>query len=765
MSSDTNTSSSDELSSPTSQMTSQAHEHERLLMRYISGDRDAELLGRLDELIADDAELRDELRDELALDRILRQHGRLPLDPAPVLTAIAARRDRDSSMENQVMAGIATVQAQRPWWQAAPLRRWVAAGIAAMLLIAVGSAFSLIAPRSTAPVIEPGPFASLHYVHGVQWPADLAQPPRDGARIPPGALALTAGVVEVRFDNGVVLALEGPGQLDLWSRMQTNLRHGRLATNVPPTAQGFIVVVDHLRVIDLGTEVGIDLATDGHAHVQVYSGAVELALSDAAAAPADTRVGAGEARLFDPVSGTVRSVPFDAGRFVRTGPPRALTLAVSDLVGGGNGRGSATAEGLDATQGVLRSDESIGGVGAARDFRPVPDLPFIDGVFIPGGPAAPTVISSAGHAFTFPVAGGTSYDLIRRGGFMIRPPDGGGVTVPTRSPTVIAGVDHAAFGRQLIGMHANAGVTIDLRSVAQSYGREPLRFTSVVANTAPRHLAQALAAPPRDAAPITAPVAAPVTWNVLEPRTVSAAAGSTLTLRPDGSVLAWPTQPTDTYTVSGTTALRRVSAIRLEALADPALPSGGPGAAPNGNFILTQLRAAVITATARTELVLTGVVADFNQEKWHSTNALLGNDDAGWAVVPETGRSHQAVFFCNPVDLPPGAQVEVILAQHNRRHLQHVIGCFRVALTDVSDPVGGQAVGAGSFIVLVDGKLRQRTVVPTSDQAPARLDIVLTPQDRFLTLVSCDGGYGASYQWTTLGDPRIELAGAAATKP
>jgi hypothetical protein len=739
----------DDLSPPTSQMTSQAHEHERLIMRYIAGERDADLLKRLGELIDDDAELRDELRDELALDRILYQHGRLPLDPAPVLTAIVARRDRDSSLETLVMADIAAKQAprvSRRWWLGA-------AAAAAVLMITALAATSWLAPRQGALVVEARPFASVHYVYGVQWPTELTNPPADGARIAPGALSLSSGVVEIRYDNGVVLAFEGPGQVDVWSRMQAHLRHGRLTTNVPPAAQGFTVQADHMRVIDLGTEVGIELARDGHAHVQVYSGAVEIALSDAAASPAQTRVGPGEARAFDPATGAVISAAFDAGRFVRTGPPRPLTLAVSDLVGGGNGRGTAIAEGLDVTQGVLRSDEAIGGVGAARDFRTMPDLPFIDGVFVPGGPTAPTVISSAGHAFAFPVAGGISYDLIRRGGFIIRPPDGGGVTVPTRSPTVIGGVDHAAFGHTLIGMHANAGVTIDLQEVAKAYGRQPARFTSVLANTAPRRLAQALAAPPRDA-PVTKES---VSWTPLEPRTFTAVAGSTLTPQGDGSLLAWPAKNTDTYIVSGTTALTRLSAIRLEALAHPSLPNGGPGAAPNGNFILTHLRVAVVTATARTEVVLTGVVADFNQEKWHSTNALLGDDNIGWAVVPETGRSHQAVFFCNPIALPPGAQIEITLAQHSRRHLQHIIGCFRLGLTDAIDPVHGQAVGAGSFMVLVDGTLRQRSVVPTADQSPARLDVVLKPGDRFLTLVSCDGGYGASYQWTTLGDPRIEL--------
>jgi hypothetical protein len=50
------------------------------------------------------------------------------------------------------------------------------------------------------------------------------------------------------------------------------------------------------------------------------------------------------------------------------------------------------------------------------------------------------------------------------------------------------------------------------------------------------------------------------------------------------------------------------------------------------------------------------------------------------------------------------------------------------------------------------------------------LDVPLNPGDRFLTLVSSDGGYGTAYQWNTLGDPRIELAGggtvpAAPVKP
>jgi len=727
-------------------------DHDNLFARYVAGEHDAELLRQLDELVADDAELRDELRDELALDRILRQHGRLPLDPAPVLAAIALRHS--TRLTDKVMAGIA--EASRP-------SRWPwlwAASAAALLLVAVFAMATLWFPRADVLVVESRPFASLHVIRGVQWPAELSTPPVDGARIPPGAVTLAAGVVEIRFDNGVTLALEGPAQVDLWSRMQAHLRHGRLTTNVPPLAHGFTVLADHMRVVDLGTEVGIDLARDGRAHVQVYTGAAEIALSDAVASPAQTRIGPGEARAFDPATGSVTNGVFDAARFVRTGPPRALALSVSDLVGGGNGRGTAAMDGLDPVSGTLQAGVVNGGVSATNDFHPLPDLPFIDGVFMPAG-GAPTVVSSTGHQYTFDVEGGRGYDLIRRGGFIIRPPDGGGVTVPTPSPSVIGGQEHAAFGHHLIGMHANAGFTIDLQAIAAAYGQAPVRFTAAVANTAPRRVAQALAPVPRD----SATVADPVAWTVLEPRSATAVAGTTLTPQADGSVLAWPAKRTDTYTISGMPTVRRLSAIRLEVMSDPALPSKGPGVSSNGNFILTRIRAVVVTAAARTELVLTGAVADFSQMNWPIANAIGNDDSVGWAVVPETGRSHWAVFYCDPLDLPPDAQIEITLSQLNRRYLDHLIGKFRLSLTDARDPVHGLAVGAGSFVVLVDGKLTQRIVVPLSDQAPARLDVPLSPGDRFLTLVSCDGGYGTSYQWNTLGDPRIELAGEGGKKP
>ena len=190
-----------------------------------------------------------------------------------------------------------------------------------------------------------------------------------------------------------------------------------------------------------------------------------------------------------------------------------------------------------------------------------------------------TVISSTGLNYRFDLAGGMVYDLIRRGGFMISPPDSG-YKVLSRSPTVIAGLDHASLGHTLIGIHANAGVTLDLHALADHHGRLPTRFTAVVANTAPRHAAPA---PSTVRATFDQQLAA-IPWSALTVQQAGTAAGTRLTPQADGSLLASDVAATDTYTVTCATTLRRLTALKLEVLPDPHLPMGGPGANGNGNF-------------------------------------------------------------------------------------------------------------------------------------------------------------------------------------
>jgi len=85
-----------------------------------------------------------------------------------------------------------------------------------------------------------------------------------------------------------------------------------------------------------------------------------------------------------------------------------------------------------------------------------------------------------------------------------------------------------------------------------------------------------------------------VDWQVLEPTAAIAASGATLEKQKDGSLLAGGNTPqTDTYTVKIKADLAGFTALRLEAIPDPALPANGPGRAGNGNAVINEMRVAL----------------------------------------------------------------------------------------------------------------------------------------------------------------------------
>ncbi|HEX8915382.1 MAG TPA: DUF1553 domain-containing protein [Humisphaera sp.] len=88
-------------------------------------------------------------------------------------------------------------------------------------------------------------------------------------------------------------------------------------------------------------------------------------------------------------------------------------------------------------------------------------------------------------------------------------------------------------------------------------------------------------------------------WTTLKVASAKSAGGATLTVLPDGSVLASGDRAkTDTYTVVAETDLKGITAFRLEALPDDSLPGKGPGRAGNGAFVLNELKVVATPAGA-----------------------------------------------------------------------------------------------------------------------------------------------------------------------
>ncbi|HWB04679.1 MAG TPA: PSD1 and planctomycete cytochrome C domain-containing protein [Verrucomicrobiales bacterium] len=161
-----------------------------------------------------------------------------------------------------------------------------------------------------------------------------------------------------------------------------------------------------------------------------------------------------------------------------------------------------------------------------------------------------------------------------------------------------------------------------------------------------------------------------------------------------------PRPDKDTYTITGTSILPEITAIRLNVLADASLPKGGPGRQDNGNLHLSEFEARLIESDAAEPRTLkfSGATADFNQEGWGIQRALDGKIETAWGIHPAEGQSHYAVFtLAEKLSLKQGARLEISLKQaHGTGHL---IGAFNLAVTgDPADRVAALPVAVDAAL-------------------------------------------------------------------
>ena len=140
-------------------------------------------------------------------------------------------------------------------------------------------------------------------------------------------------------------------------------------------------------------------------------------------------------------------------------------------------------------------------------------------------------------------------------------------------------------------------------------------------------------------------------WTVLTPSTAVSKGGATLTKQADGSVFAGGKNPSpDTYTVTTDTRLTGITGIRLEVLADPRLPSQGPGRSFNGNFALNEFSVAATpkgSGKPPKSIPLDKPAASFSQKSYGSwpIEAVIDYDPkTAWSIDPFEGESHTAIF-------------------------------------------------------------------------------------------------------------------------
>ena len=198
------------------------------------------------------------------------------------------------------------------------------------------------------------------------------------------------------------------------------------------------------------------------------------------------------------------------------------------------------------------------------------------------------------------------------------------------------------------------------------------------------------------------------TWVVLDPMEMKSSGGATLTKQKDQSILASGPNPfPEVYTIKARTDLVGITGIRLEAFSDRSLPGKGPGRAPNGNFVLNEFKVEYAKNVAEEEepapdeeagqkkdikdkpkqAKLTRPQATFSQDTFPIANAIDNNLTTGWAISPQLGKSHVAVFEVkNSFGFKEGTIITFTMDQKYQGK-DHNLGKFRLSVTTGKPPV------------------------------------------------------------------------------
>jgi hypothetical protein len=225
-----------------------------------------------------------------------------------------------------------------------------------------------------------------------------------------------------------------------------------------------------------------------------------------------------------------------------------------------------------------------------------------------------------------------------------------------------------------------------------------------------------------------APAATATAWEAPTFDVVTSEAGATLRPLGDGSFLAEGTNAdSDRYTFATTVQTAALRAVRVEALAHPSMTHGGPGRAGNGNIGLSRIRvfASAAAGGPTNEVKLTRARATFEQNNSNLAvaSALDDNPQTGWAVDPQFGKDHAAVFeFERPLDLPVPTRLSVVLEfQLNTRHN---IGRPRLTLSAATNPGLTNAAVPALVASTLDALRSGRTIAATltAAQRTALLD-------------------------------------------
>lgn len=260
-----------------------------------------------------------------------------------------------------------TTQTRRMPWPAA-----VAALVAATLLIVWLVVPSMRRNAGANRAAEPDAAATVAMPTG--YVATIASASADaildgraavpGARLTPGAFRLTAGGVNIRFDGGARILLEGTSRFSIDSRRAMRIHEGTFVFHGDQTCESIEIVTPHSVFKNIGTRYAA-VIDSRQEEVHVAEGAVRRTTGVTTDARKHELIEAGAGRRYDVAEASVESIPLNGALVTRSleagtpAPPLGRPAAVDDFRGGaGQIRGLKSGRGWvgpwESRRGALR---------------------------------------------------------------------------------------------------------------------------------------------------------------------------------------------------------------------------------------------------------------------------------------------------------------------------------------------------------------------------------------------------------------------------
>jgi FecR protein len=201
-------------------------------------------------------------------------------------------------------------------------KRWAAPTVAAcFLLVATGTFWWFASSHSGADAGQRTTSGAARVVNvsNVEWSSG-AKTYDEWSFVEPGdTIQIERGLVNLFFDNGAEMLIEGPADVDFVSLKKVFARKGKLAARVSPSAIGFSIETPHANVIDRGTAFGLSVDEKDRTDVVVYEGMVDLDVLGNNA-PARRRLERGEALSVSRMGELSRITTVESSKFLE--PPQ-----------------------------------------------------------------------------------------------------------------------------------------------------------------------------------------------------------------------------------------------------------------------------------------------------------------------------------------------------------------------------------------------------------------------------------------------------------